>query len=89
MAAFCFDAVLGVKVIHSNERVAETIWWHRYFHKMGKILFNRLGALSAFGRAISTFFSIVWRCGECGEIGGVQKVLSTSRGEDVMQCSTS
>jgi len=49
MAAFCFDAALGVKVIHSNERVAETIWWHPYFYKMGKISFNRLGALSAFG----------------------------------------
>ena len=59
MAAFCFDAALGVKVIHSNERVAETICWHPYFYKMGKICSTDLALCRPLERAISTFFAIV------------------------------
>jgi hypothetical protein len=53
--ATCFDAVLSVKVTHSNKHVAETIWRHHYFYKMG----TDLALCRPLERAISTFFAIV------------------------------
>jgi hypothetical protein len=45
MAALRFNAMPGVKVIHSNSRISETVWGLGNFYKVR--LFNRLRALSA------------------------------------------